>query len=200
MSVLAIDAGTTGVTALVVTPQGKVAAKGYQEFAQHFPQPGWVEHAPEEIWQATLEATRAALDQVDASELRAVGITNQRETVLLWDRETLGSPRRAIVWQDRRTASICDRLRDEGHEERVTELTRLLTLVELYLTASTEDEKVPVTKELEGELEAFAQAQGARDFQAWVGTENYEMRVAPDLSWIDQKILDIVRSTPAKDA
>jgi glycerol kinase len=125
MSVLAIDAGTTGVTALVVTPEGRIAARGYQEFAQHFPQPGWVEHAPEEIWQATLEATRGALSSYDASQLRAVGITNQRETVLLWDRETLGSPRRAIVWQDRRTSGICQRLRDEGHEERVTELTGL---------------------------------------------------------------------------
>jgi glycerol kinase len=125
MSVLSIDAGTTGVTALVVTGEGRIAARGYQEFAQHFPQPGWVEHAPEEIWQATLEATRAALSSYDASELRAVGITNQRETVVLWDRETLGSPRRAIVWQDRRTAAICERLRDGGHEDRVTELTGL---------------------------------------------------------------------------
>jgi glycerol kinase len=125
MSVLAIDAGTTGVTAVVVTPDGRIAAKGYQEFAQHFPHPGWVEHAPEEIWQATIEATRAVLASFDRSQLQAVGITNQRETVLLWDRETLGSPRRAIVWQDRRTAAICTRLRDEGHEERVTELTGL---------------------------------------------------------------------------
>ncbi len=125
MSVLAIDAGTTGVTAVVVTPEGTIAAKGYQEFAQHFPQPGWVEHSPEEIWQATLEATRAAVAQVDASQLRGIGITNQRETILLWDRETLGSPRRAIVWQDRRTAAICNRLREEGHEERVAELTGL---------------------------------------------------------------------------
>lgn len=125
MSVLAIDAGTTGVTAVVVTQDGRIAAKAYQEFAQHFPRPGWVEHAPEEIWQATLEAVRAVVAQVDASELSAVGITNQRETVLLWDRETLGSPRRAIVWQDRRTADICARLRDEGHEQRVAELTGL---------------------------------------------------------------------------
>jgi glycerol kinase len=125
VSVLAIDAGTTGVTALVVTPEGRIAARGYQEFAQHFPRPGWVEHAPEEIWQATLEATRAVLQAYDAEDLRAVGLTNQRETVLLWDRETLGSPRRAIVWQDRRTAAICERLRDAGHEERVTELTGL---------------------------------------------------------------------------
>jgi glycerol kinase len=125
MSILAIDAGTTGVTAVVVTDDGDIAAKGYQEFAQHFPHPGWVEHAPEEIWQATLEATRAALKQVDAADLKGIGITNQRETVVLWDRETLGSPRRAIVWQDRRTAEICTRLRDEGHEDRVAELTGL---------------------------------------------------------------------------
>ncbi len=125
MSILAIDAGTTGVTAVVVTPEGRIAAKGYQEFPQHFPRPGWVEHGPEEIWQATLEATRLAVAQVDASELKGIGITNQRETVVLWDRETLGSPRRAIVWQDRRTADICSRLRDEGHEERVADLTGL---------------------------------------------------------------------------
>src|SRR5512147_1443577 len=125
MSVLAIDAGTTGVTAVVVTPEGTIAAKGYQEFAQHFPQPGWVEHSPEEIWQATIEATRAVVNAYGRDDLTAVGITNQRETVLLWDRETLGSPRRAIVWQDRRTAEICTRLREAGHEERVAELTGL---------------------------------------------------------------------------
>ena len=125
MSVLAIDAGTTGVTALVVTAEGTVASKGYQEFGQHFPRPGWVEHAPEEIWQATLEAGREALAAYDGPPLQAVGITNQRETVLLWDKETLGSPRRAIVWQDRRTADICRRLKDEGHEERISELTGL---------------------------------------------------------------------------
>ncbi len=125
MSVLAIDAGTTGVTAVVVTPEGSIAARGYQEFAQHFPKPGWVEHSPEEIWQATLEATRAALAGYDEANLKAIGITNQRETVLLWDRETLGSPRRAIVWQDRRTAQICTGLRDGGHEDRVAELTGL---------------------------------------------------------------------------
>jgi glycerol kinase len=125
MSVLAIDAGTTGVTAVVVDPDGSIAAKGYQEFAQHFPQPGWVEHAAEEIWQATLEATREVLKKIDQSSLTGIGITNQRETIVLWDRETLGSPRRAIVWQDRRTADICDRLKSQGHEPRVTELTGL---------------------------------------------------------------------------
>ena len=127
MSVLAIDAGTTGVTTVVVTREGTIAAKGYQEFAQHFPQPGWVEHAPEEIWQATLESVRACLEDWggDPSGLAGIGITNQRETVVLWDRETLGSPRRAIVWQDRRTAAICERMRSEGHEPRVAGLTGL---------------------------------------------------------------------------
>ncbi|MGN0064011.1 MAG: glycerol kinase GlpK [Nocardioides sp.] len=125
MSVLAIDAGTTGVTAVVVGPDARIVAKGYQEFPQHFPQPGWVEHTPEEIWQATLQATREVLTKVDRTELTAVGITNQRETVVLWDRETLGSPRRAIVWQDRRSADICTTLRDAGHEQRVSELTGL---------------------------------------------------------------------------
>ena len=124
-AVLAIDAGTTGVTALVVDEGGAIVAKGYQEFPQHFPQPGWVEHVPEEIWQSTLEASREALRGVDRGELRGIGITNQRETVVLWDRETLGSPRRAIVWQDRRTAALCTQLIEDGHQERVTELTGL---------------------------------------------------------------------------
>jgi glycerol kinase len=127
MSILAIDAGTTGVTTVVVTREGTIAAKGYQEFAQHFPEPGWVEHSPEEIWQATLESVRACLKgwAGDAKDLAGIGITNQRETVLLWDRETLGSPRRAIVWQDRRAAEICERLKAAGHEPRVAELTGL---------------------------------------------------------------------------
>jgi glycerol kinase len=111
-SVLAIDAGTTGVTALVVTVDGRIAARGYEEFPQHFPQPGWVEHEPEQIWQATLSATRQALAAVDGDAPTAVGITNQRETAVLWDRRTLAAPRRAIVWQDRRTTAVCDDLRE----------------------------------------------------------------------------------------
>ncbi|HUZ36783.1 MAG TPA: glycerol kinase GlpK [Streptosporangiaceae bacterium] len=135
MSVLAIDAGTTGVTALVIAPGGTVAARGYTELPQHYPRPGWVEHDPEEIWQATVAASRAALAGADASSssgrtddpgpVTCVGITNQRETVVIWDRADLAAPRPAIVWQDRRTARICDTLRAAGHEERVTELTGL---------------------------------------------------------------------------
>ncbi|MCY7373664.1 MAG: glycerol kinase GlpK [Spirochaetaceae bacterium] len=122
MSLLAIDAGTTGVTALVVDEEARVVARGYEEFPQHFPRPGWVEHGPEEIWQATLSACKQAL--VDRS-VTAVGITNQRETAVLWDRSTLAAPRRAVVWQDRRSAAICERLRAKGHEDRVRELTGL---------------------------------------------------------------------------
>ncbi|MGQ0466015.1 MAG: glycerol kinase GlpK [Sporichthyaceae bacterium] len=123
MAVLAIDAGTTGVTALVVTEQGAVAARGYREFPQHFPEPGWVEHDPEEIWQATLAACAAALEA--AGPVRCVGITNQRETAVLWDRASLQAPRRAVVWQDRRSADICRRLVAAGREPRVAELTGL---------------------------------------------------------------------------
>jgi uncharacterized Ntn-hydrolase superfamily protein len=86
-------------------------------------------------------------------------------------------------------------LRVDDHATPIPELARLLELSDLYLTASTEDEKVPVTPELEAELEELARAAGARDFQAWVGTENYEMRVAPDTSWVDVKVLEIIRRT-----
>jgi glycerol kinase len=123
-SVLAIDAGTTGVTALVVTEDGRIASRGYEEFPQHFPQPGWVEHAPDEIWQATLAACSQAIDDIDEMP-QAVGITNQRETAVLWDRHTLQAPRRAIVWQDRRSANVCQRLIEAGDEPRVSELTGL---------------------------------------------------------------------------
>src|SRR3954451_18060315 len=125
MTVLAIDAGTTGVTALLVTADGRIAARGYEEFAQHFPQPGWVEHEPEQIWQATLSACRQALRSDYGRSLTAVGLTNQRETAVLWDRRTLAAPRRAVVWQDRRSADVCDRLRESGQEDRVCELTGL---------------------------------------------------------------------------
>jgi glycerol kinase len=132
MSVLAIDAGTTGITALVISPDGTVAARGYTEFAQHYPRPGWVEHVPEEIWQATLAACRQALD--GAAGVTCLGITNQRETAVIWDRAGLAAPRPAIVWQDRRTARICEALRDAGHEGRVTELTGLR--LDPYFTAT----------------------------------------------------------------
>jgi len=132
-TVLALDAGTTGVTALVVSDTGEILARGYREFAQHFPEPGWVEHEPDEIWAAVLGAAGDALDGSSDRPV-AIGITNQRETAVLWDRQTLRSPRRAIVWQDRRTTQICRRLRDAGHEPRVRELTGLR--LDPYFTAT----------------------------------------------------------------
>ena len=123
-AILAIDAGTTGVTALVVTPTGLVVADGYAQFPQYFPADGQVEHELGEIWAATLTATREALAKTNLS-ISAIGIANQRETICFWDRETLGSARRAIVWQDRRTAEMCEQLRAAGHEPKVTALTGL---------------------------------------------------------------------------
>ncbi|MSV51743.1 MAG: glycerol kinase, partial [Actinobacteria bacterium] len=129
-SVLAIDAGTTGVTALVVGEEGSVIASGYREFEQHFPGDGWVEHDLNDIWSATLGAARIALAGLsdigsNTADIAAVGIANQRETVCFWDRETLGAARRAIVWQDRRTATMCEEWREAGHEPRVAALTGL---------------------------------------------------------------------------
>jgi glycerol kinase len=113
------------VTALIVTDQGTLAGRGYQEFRQYFPQPGWVEHLPEGIWQATLGACSQAIASAGPAAISCVGITNQRETAVIWDRATLAAPRRAIVWQDRRTSAICERLRSAGAEPRVAELTGL---------------------------------------------------------------------------
>ncbi|MGB9376472.1 MAG: glycerol kinase GlpK [Mycobacteriales bacterium] len=124
MSVLAIDAGTTGVTALVIAESGSIQARGYEEFQQHFPRPGWVEHEPEQIWQAVLSACRQALKGTGTPPT-CVGVTNQRETAVLWDRKTLAAPRRALVWQDRRTSALCTTLREQGHEDRVTAVTGL---------------------------------------------------------------------------
>src|SRR5437762_14212025 len=104
--VLAIDQGTTGTTALVIAADGRIAGRGYHEITQHYPQPGWVEHDAEEILERTLQAAR---DAIAASGARpdAIGITNQRETIVLWHRDT-GTPlARAIVWQDRRTTDRC---------------------------------------------------------------------------------------------
>jgi len=126
--ILAIDAGTSGVKVLVVDETGAVLGTGYREFPQSFPRPGWVEHDPDDWWAATLEATLEALrvGRVGAADLTALGITNQRETTVVWDRGTLRPIHRAIVWQDRRTAPLCAELQDEGWEDRVVERTGLV--------------------------------------------------------------------------
>jgi glycerol kinase len=126
--VLALDQGTSGSTALVVDAEGQVLARGYAELPQYYPRPGWVEHDPEEIWTTTQQAARAALKTagVVGGEVAAVGITNQRETTVLWARSSGAPVHRAIVWQCRRTAEMCDRLRAAGHETRVRERTGLV--------------------------------------------------------------------------
>ena len=122
--ILAIDAGTTGVTAIVVDNEGKIVARGYQEFPQHFPQPGWVEHNLEEIWTAAKSSVQQVIDVV-GREFQALGITNQRETVGLWNKETLVSPRNAIVWQDRRTTGVLKDLESHPSYSKVQALTGL---------------------------------------------------------------------------
>ena len=133
MSALALDVGTTGVTALVVSETGALLSRGYEEFPQHFPRPGWVEHEPEQMWQATLAAARTAL-AASPQPVTCVGVTNQRETAVLWDRSTLAAPRRAIVWQDRRTTALCEARKDDGQQERVAALTGLR--LDPYFTAT----------------------------------------------------------------
>ncbi|MEX0993229.1 MAG: glycerol kinase GlpK [Solirubrobacterales bacterium] len=126
--ILSIDEGTTGTHCYVFDEQGRIAGSGYREFVQHFPRPGWVEHDADEIWQATVEVAGEALAdaKLDASAIRAVGLTNQRETVVVWDRATGEPLHNAIVWQDRRTAERCDELKAQGAEDLVRERTGLV--------------------------------------------------------------------------
>jgi glycerol kinase len=126
--VVAIDAGTTGVRSFAVDATGRPRARSYREFAQHFPRPGWVEHDAEEIWRVTLEtlADVGELLRADGETIAAIGITNQRETTVVWDRRTGTARHRAIVWQDRRTARRCDELRAAGHEALIRRATGLV--------------------------------------------------------------------------
>ena len=134
--VLALDEGTTGATAIAVGVHGDVRGKGYREITQHFPKPGWVEHDAQEIWAAVQATAAQALDGAGArpGDVRAIGITNQRETLVVWDRKTLEPLAPAIVWQDRRTTEECTRLREAGHEDRVREVTGLV--LDPYFTAT----------------------------------------------------------------
>ena len=117
---LAIDQGTTGTTCLVVDDGLRQVGRGYRELAQHFPEPGWVEHDPEEIWASVLITAEEALSAAGAraSDLTAIGITNQRETTVVWDRRSGRPVHNAIVWQDRRTAERCTRLPADLVRER----------------------------------------------------------------------------------
>jgi glycerol kinase len=126
--VLALDQGTSGSTVLVIDAEGAVRARGYAELPQHYPRPGWVEHEPEEIWTTVGEAARRALAEarVRGDEIAAVGITNQRETAVVWERATGAPIHRAIVWQCRRTAAACDALKAAGAEPLVQARTGLV--------------------------------------------------------------------------
>jgi glycerol kinase len=126
--ILAIDQGTTGTRCMVVDERGRPRASAYREHSQRFPRPGWVEHDPHEIWEATHAVCGEALESasVRRGELRAVGIANQRETVCVWDPADGAPLHEAIVWQDRRTAARCDQLRAAGHEALVRERTGLV--------------------------------------------------------------------------
>jgi glycerol kinase len=127
-AVLAIDQGTTGSTALVFSHGGQILGRAYGEISSLFPQPGWVEQEPEEIWDTSRRVMVQALREtgVGPRDLKAIGITNQRETTILWDRKTGQPVHRAIVWQSRQNAPVCERLRLDGHEEEVRRKTGLL--------------------------------------------------------------------------
>ncbi|MEO0921155.1 MAG: glycerol kinase GlpK [Pseudomonadota bacterium] len=126
--ILAIDQGTTSSRAIVFDSRLSVVATAQEEFAQHFPNSGWVEHEPEDLWRTTLSTCRDALEKagLSAMDVAAIGITNQRETTVVWDKTTGVPVHRAIVWQDRRTADRCQSLREAGHEPMITERTGLL--------------------------------------------------------------------------
>ena len=126
--ILAIDQGTTGTTCLVFDAEGRIAGRAYSEFEQHFPRPGWVEHDAAEIWEVTRRVATEAIVHagIQGADLDAIGITNQRETVVAWDPATGAPVHRALVWQDRRTADRCDELKGAGHEELVRERTGLV--------------------------------------------------------------------------
>jgi glycerol kinase len=126
--ILALDQGTTSSRAILFDHGGSIVAKAQKEFSQIFPQTGWVEHNPEEIWASQLEVARAAIvaGKIDASDIAAIGIANQRETTLLWDRRTGEPIHNAIVWQDRRTSAFCDRLRQEDPKELIRKKTGLV--------------------------------------------------------------------------
>ena len=126
--ILALDQGTTGTTALVFAHDGSIVGRGYSEFTQHYPEPGWVEHDPEEIWDVSRRVMGEALDAagIAPERLAAIGITNQRETTVVWDRATGRPVHPAIVWQSRQTAGICEALQRDGQTETIRSRTGLV--------------------------------------------------------------------------
>ena len=136
MYILALDQGTTSSRAILFDQSAEIVAVDQYEFTQHFPKPGWVEHDPDEIWESQLRVARGVLEKagVPSRELAAIGITNQRETALVWDRATGEPIHRAVVWQSRQTADICEELRSRGLEEEVRARTGLV--IDAYFSAT----------------------------------------------------------------
>mgnify|MGYP001013635557 CR=1 FL=1 len=134
--IMAIDQGTTGTTVLIFDHEGRIVSRGYNEFSQIYPQPAWVEHDPQEIWAVTLGTAKQALlmNNLHSNQIKAIGITNQRETTVVWDKNTGQPVYNAIVWQCRRTASICDELRKRGLEPYIQATTGLL--VDAYFSGT----------------------------------------------------------------
>jgi glycerol kinase len=134
--ILSIDQGTTGTTVLILSPDGAILGRGYSEFRQIFPQPGWVSHNAEEIWETTLKVIAIAIDDADirAQDIKGIGITNQRETTVLWDRITGKPVHDAIVWQCRRTADLCDQYRAKGLQDTIRQKTGLV--IDAYFSAT----------------------------------------------------------------
>lgn len=134
--ILALDQGTTSSRALIIDKEGKICSVAQKEFEQIFPKPGWVEHDPSEIWssQASVATEALAKMNIDGSQIAAIGITNQRETTIVWDRKTGEPVHNAIVWQDRRTADFCDELKEKGHAEKIQQKTGLV--LDAYFSAT----------------------------------------------------------------
>ncbi len=159
--VLALDQGTTSSRALVVAADGRVVGRGQRELTQHFPQPGWVEHDAEEIWRTTLESAREAIAESGVMP-DAIGITNQRETIVLWDRETGRPLDRALVWQDRRTTARCQALRAAGQAEAIHQATGLVpdpyfsaTKLEWLLEHRARASNVPIDRLAAGTIDTW---------------------------------------------
>ena len=134
--ILSLDQGTTSSRAMIFNKEGNIVALAQKEFTQYYPQPGWVEHNAKEIWssQATVLAEAVLKAGINVNDIAAIGITNQRETTIVWDKETGVPVYNAIVWQDRRTADLCDELKNKGHEKMIQEKTGLL--IDAYFSAT----------------------------------------------------------------
>ncbi|MEM1394911.1 MAG: FGGY family carbohydrate kinase, partial [Cyanobacteria bacterium P01_H01_bin.150] len=134
--ILALDLGTTGNRAFVFDSNAQISGQSYKELTQYYPQPGWLEHDASEIWDATIEVMQSAVEkaEISPSQIAAIGLTVQRETCLLWDKNTGQPLGKAIVWQDRRTAPLCNQLQNQGLGEEIYQKTGLV--IDAYFSAT----------------------------------------------------------------